>query len=105
MEGGQINPDTLRRWGELPLPEDDGLAEALFHDGVASPFPVKEELNFKIALWQAASDVSRARTKPCMLLVSVFLRGWSSIACQREATCARQGRVIASAGHARRVIW
>ena len=44
--------ESLTRWGEVPPPGDDALAEALLDDTAAVPFPVNEELNFKLALWQ-----------------------------------------------------
>ena len=47
---GEMELESLTRWGEVPPPGDDALAEALLDDTAAVPFPVNEELNFKLCL-------------------------------------------------------
>ena len=54
-----VSTDGITRWGEQQPPDDEVLAEALLDDTVATPFPMNEELNFKIALWQG--DITRLR--------------------------------------------
>ena len=62
-EGEVIRSDAISRWGEVPPPEEDGLAEALLDDTVATPYPVNEEFNFKIALWQVGRTASHTATR------------------------------------------
>ena len=47
-----ISSNSVTRWGEQPPPQEEGLAEALLDDTAATPYPINEELNFKVALWQ-----------------------------------------------------
>ena len=46
-----ISSNSVTRWGEQPPPEEL-KAEALLDDTAATPYPINEELNFKVALWQ-----------------------------------------------------
>ena len=46
-----ISSNSITRWGEQPPPEEL-KAEALLDDTAATPYPINEELNFKVALWQ-----------------------------------------------------
>ena len=47
-----ISSNSVTRWGEQPPPEEERLTEALLDDTAATPYPINEELNFKVALWQ-----------------------------------------------------
>ena len=47
-----ISSSLVTRWGEQPAPVEERLTEALLGDTAATPFPINEELNFKVALWQ-----------------------------------------------------
>jgi O-acetyl-ADP-ribose deacetylase len=48
-----VDVDAVTRWGEIPPPQDDdALSAALLDDSSSSPYPLNEEINFKVALWQ-----------------------------------------------------
>ena len=46
-----VSSESIGRWGEQPPPEDEALADALHVDDATTttPYPVNEELNFKVA--------------------------------------------------------
>ncbi len=52
-EGGDdvvVSSESIGRWGEQPPPDDEALADALHVDDATTttPYPVNEELNFKV---------------------------------------------------------
>ena len=80
-----ISTDGITRWGEQQPPEDEMLAEALLDDAGATAYPMNEELNFKVALWQArgfslggkprsqTADLTWwERAKHCVCFLAVF---------------------------------
>jgi len=67
-----LSAETIPRWGEQPPPEDEGLVEALFDDTTATPYPMNEELNFKVVTTPLPIPhpplVSACGTPSCVLL-------------------------------------